>query len=145
MKKIWIFVLLVSVGYSCSRTAETTDEKVRFIFDKGALNFIASSYNPTQETMSMVYGNEQATDFLTGKQTPQVIVKVVRWKVQDSPSYFGSKVNGELLSVESLTTDTHGTLAYGIDFGKLNERASKERRIQAISSFKPVQFPSASN
>lgn len=145
MKKIWIFVLLASFSYSCSPTAETRDDKVRFVFDKGALKFVASSYNPTLETMSIVYGNKQATAFLTDGQAPQAVVKVVRWKVQDSPSYFGSKVNGELLSVETLTTDTIGAITYGVDFGKLNDDSSKEKRIKAISSFKPVQFPSQSN
>jgi len=105
MKKILFKLLISSVIFaSCSKNAESDAGKIRFMFDAGDLMFITSSFNPEQQTMSALYGNQQAVSLLSSssKRQTRSSFKLVTYQMQDDPNYFGSKVNGELLLVETL-------------------------------------------
>jgi hypothetical protein len=144
MKKILLTALISSVIFaSCSKNAESDAGKIRFMFDAGDLGFISSSYSPEQQTMSALYGNQQAISLLSSfnKRQPRSSFKLVTYQMQDDPNYFGSKVNGELLRVETLKTDTEGNLEYGIEFGKRPSGQSEDQRIANILDHEAVKFP----
>ncbi|WP_312335764.1 hypothetical protein [Sphingobacterium sp.] len=144
MKKILFILLLNSLMFaSCSKKAESDAGEIRFMFDAGDLRFISSSFNPIQQTMSALYGNQQAVVLLSGfnKRLPHSSFKLVTYQMQADPNYFGSKVNGELLSVETLKTDIKGNLEYEIEFGKMPSSQNKGQRIANILDHEPVKFP----
>jgi len=144
MKKILFKLLISSVIFaSCSKNAESDAGKIRFMFDAGDLIFITSSFNAEQQTMSALYGNQQAVSLLSSssKRQTRSSFKLVTYQMQDDPNYFGSKVNGELLLVETLKTDTKGNLEYGIEFGKMPSGQNKDQRIANFLDHEAVKFP----
>lgn len=144
MKKMLSILLLTSIIFgSCTKSNEHETGKIRFMFDAGDLQFISSSFNPDQQTMSALYGNQQAIEILTGsnKRLPGSAFKQVTYRMQDDPNYFGSKVNGELLCVETVKTDPKGNLTYGVEFGKTASDESKEQRMLHILNQEPIKFP----
>ncbi|WP_324755655.1 hypothetical protein [Sphingobacterium thalpophilum] len=144
MKKLLSILLLTSVLFgSCTKNNKHETAKIRFMFDAGDLQFISSSFNPDQQTMSALYGNQQAIKLLTGsnKRLPGSALKQATYKVQDDPNYFGSKVNGELLRVETLETDAKGNLRYHIEFGSISSDESQQQRMAHILDQEPIEFP----
>lgn len=143
MKKILYILLFSSLIFgSCAKNPEKETGKIRFIFDPGSLKFISSSFNPNLQTMSALYGNQQGISALeTDKKTTGIDLKLVTYEMQDDPNYFGSKVNGELVSVETIKTDQMGNLEYGIEFGKVSYDESSDQRIKSILDYQPLKFP----
>lgn len=143
MKKTLYILLFSSLIFgSCAKNPKKETERIRFMFDPGSLKFISSSFNPNLQTMSALYGNQQGISVLgTEKKITGVDLKFVTYKMQDDPNYFGSKVNGELVSVETIKTDQMGNLEYGIEFGKLSSDQSKDQRIRSILDHQPIKFP----
>ncbi|WP_336828538.1 hypothetical protein [Sphingobacterium multivorum] len=143
MKKVLSIVLLTSLIFgSCTKNPEKETGKIRFMFDPGSLKFISSSFNPNLQTMSALYGNQKGISALeTKKGIIGVDLKLVTYKMQDDPNYFGSKVNGELLSVETVKTDQMGNLKYGIEFGKVSSNESSRQRINSILEYQPLKLP----
>ncbi|ROI06599.1 hypothetical protein EGI16_01445 [Chryseobacterium sp. G0240] len=143
MKKIVSMLLLSSLIFgSCTQNPEKETGKVRFMFDPGDLKFISSSFNPDLQTMSALYGNNDALSLLADPkhEQQQASLKLVTYKMQDDPNYFGSKVNGELISVEHISTGRNGKLEYRILFGQTPTSDSKEHRISLILDYEPVRF-----
>ncbi|MDR2270302.1 MAG: hypothetical protein LBF27_05285 [Sphingobacterium sp.] len=143
MKKILYILLFSSLIFgSCAKNPEKETGKIRFMFDPGSLKFISSSFNPNLQTMSALYGNQQGISALeTDKKTTGIDLKLVTYEMQDDPNYFGSKVNGELVSVETIKTDQMGNLEYGIEFGKVSSDESSDQRIKSILDYQPLKFP----
>lgn len=143
MKKILYILLFSSLIFgSCAKNPEKETGKIRFMFDPGSLKFISSSFNPNLQTMSALYGNQQGISALeTDKKTTGIDLKLVTYEMQDDPNYFGSKVNGELVSVETIKTDQMGNLEYGIEFGKVSYDESSDQRIKSILDYQPLKFP----
>jgi hypothetical protein len=143
MKKILSILLFSSIIFgSCTKNPEKETEKIRFMFDPGSLKFISSSFNLNLQTMSALYGNQQGISALgTDKKTTGVDLKLVTYEMQDDPNYFGSKVHGERVSVETIKTDQMGNLKYGIEFGKVSSDESSEQRIRSILDHQPLKFP----
>ncbi|MCL8538520.1 hypothetical protein M9991_16760 [Chryseobacterium gallinarum] len=143
MKKVLSIVLLTSLIFgSCAKNPEKETGKIRFIFDPGNLKFISSSFNPNLQTMSALYGNQKGISALGTKQgIIGVDLKLVTYKMQDDPNYFGSKVNGELLSVETVKTDQMGNLKYGIEFGRVSSNESSKQRMSSILEYQPIKLP----
>src|SRR5690606_35709035 len=99
-------ILLLSgfIIAACGPNSEKKTDKVRFMFDPGTLQFISASFHTEQQTMSALYGNPAAIALLSDPEHPrqQVSLKLVTYRMQDNPQYFGAKINGELIRVESI-------------------------------------------
>ena len=144
MKKFLSILLLSSLIFgACAKMPEKESGKIRFIFDPGDLKFISSSFNPGQQTISALYGNQQAVSLLSGysKRQPGSFFKLVTYQIQDDPNYFGSKVNGPLLRIEAVTVNPEGNLEYGLEFGKMPSGQSKDQRVAIVLDQEPVKFP----
>ena len=129
------------------KNEKTNGENVRLVFDPGSLKFIASSLNKKKETMSALYGNNQALQSLSKKSNqpePGTKMKLVTWKYHENPQYVGGTITGELLSVETVETAPTGTTSYRKDISSQEENdqsANKEQRIQYMLSYEPVVMP----
>ena len=150
MKKILSILLLTGIVMTaCNPTSDRKADKVRFLFDPGTLQFISASLNTErqtdteQQTMSALYGNPAAITLLldTGHPRKQISLKLVTYRMQDNPQYFGGKINGQLIRVESLKGDQNGKLSYEIEYGEIPEGQSKAQRIANLLDNEPVKFP----
>ena len=145
MKKKLLILLTGGILLSACKQKHSNNEQVRIVFDAGNLKFIASSLNPKQETMSALYGNDIANRLLSaGDSLPQpggAVIKLVTWRLHDDPQYFGSSINGELLSVETVSIAADDTPSYRLDHGSLPQPVQQDERIRYIMGYKPVQFP----
>ncbi|MFZ4929247.1 hypothetical protein [Chryseobacterium sp. Mn2064] len=130
---------------SCNQEKNHQDQElVRAVFDPGNLKFISTSLNPKKETMSALYGNEKAVESLskeTGKPEEGTLMKLVTWRYHDNPQYFGGKITGELVSIETVQTDSKGNTTYNIEDDVKNTVPDKEERIQYFMSYHPVSRP----
>ncbi|PWN72011.1 hypothetical protein C1631_005205 [Chryseobacterium phosphatilyticum] len=147
MKSILLILLASCISLvSCSKENNNDNGLVRVVFDPGNLKFISTSLNPRKETMSALYGNQEALKSLSTQDTkPQngSIMKLVTWRYHDNPQYFGGKITGELVSVETILADNEGNISYDI---KNNEAAESkqhrpEERVQYFMSYQPVKRP----
>lgn len=139
-----IYLLLIAAFFTACKNARPSNDQARIVFDAGSLRFIASSLNPKQETMSALYGNDSALQSLAngGHQAAAgTVMKLVTWRFHDNPQYFGSKINGELLSVEIIQADSRDSVTYRLDFGTLQRPAPQAERIAHIMGYKSVQIP----
>lgn len=135
----FFLLLLIAAAFTACKNEAPVNNQARIVFDAGDLHFIASSLNPKLETMSAVYGNDSALQSLAKgdhQPTAGAVLKLVTWRYHDNPQYFGGKINGELLSVETLQAGN-----WQLDFGALQRPASPAERISYIMSYQPVQIP----
>ncbi|NML38704.1 cytochrome P460 family protein [Chitinophaga sp. G-6-1-13] len=138
-----LYLLLTVAFFTACKNERSTHDQARIVFEPGDLQFIASSLNPKLETMSVLYGNDSALQSLAKGNHPAAgtVMKLVTWRYHDNPQYFGSKINGELLSVETVQAGSHDSIAYRLDFGTLQRPATQAERITYIMRYKPVQIP----
>lgn len=86
------------------------------IFDDQGLHVITSFHNDRTRTISVLYGNDDAFahagkeraahtpgEATPGVPTPGEVFKLVTWDLKQNPLWFGSNINGGLLSVETVT------------------------------------------
>jgi len=143
MKNILYFVLFISCMTSCNQHQLMNEEQIRFVFAPQGLHFISTSMNKELKTISAIYGNEIAISLLENNlhNPADALLKCVTYRLQDSPAYFGSQVNGELLSVETLTKHANGKDKYNIDFGEVPGKQAPAERIKSILNTRLVNFP----
>ncbi len=146
MKKIVLIIISICALFTACKIDEPDKDLKRIVFDPGNLKFISTSLNPTKETSPALYGNQQALESLTQENHQpkhNAEFKLVTWKYHENPQYTGGTIIGELLSVETLTTDKNGKISYRIQNSSEKERkpADQEERIQYIMSYQPVTRP----
>lgn len=146
MKKILLIIVSICALFTACKIDEPDKDLHRVIFDPGNLKFISTSLNTTKETSSALYGNQEAVQSLqseTEQPKPDSELKLVTWKYHENPQYIGGTITGELLSVETLTTDKNGKIFYQFKNNSKTENnpSNKEEKIQYIMSYKPVVRP----
>ncbi|MCE3074738.1 hypothetical protein [Chryseobacterium gwangjuense] len=146
MKKIFLIIVSICALFTACKIDEPDKDLKRIVFDPGNLQFISTSLNPTKETSSALYGNQEALKSLTTEsQQPNSNseFKLVTWKYHENPQYIGGTITGELLSIETLTVDKNGNISYKRKNSSEKEKIqqNQEERIQYILSYKPVIRP----
>lgn len=146
MKKIVLIIISICALFTACKIDEPDKDLKRIVFDPGNLNFISTSLNPTKETSSALYGNQEALESLTQENHQpkhNAQFKLVTWKYHENPQYIGGTITGELLSIETLSIDKNGNISYKIQNSSEKEKIQqkKEERIQYILSYKPVVRP----
>lgn len=146
MKKILFIIMSVCALFTACKIDEPDKDLKRIVFDPGDLKFISNSLNPKKETMSALYGNQEALQSLaTENNQPKANseFKLVTWKYHENPQYIGGTVTGELLSVETIHSDKNGTISYQLkdQVRTENNPSNKEERIKYFMSYKPVVRP----
>ncbi len=113
----------------------------RKMFDAGGLQVITSFANSKQQTMSVIYGNAAAQYYTRSGQDTDAegaLFRLVVHRQADNKFWYGSHINGALLSVESIS-GTAGNWFYKQEYGKT--AATSGTRIAYILSHKPSVFP----
>ena len=146
MKKIVFIIMSVCALFTACKIDEPDKDLKRVVFDPGNLKFITNSLNPKKETMSALYGNQEALESLTGENNQPKAnseFKLVTWKYHDNPQYIGGTITGELLSTETLQTDKNGKITYQFkdNLKTENNPSNKEERIKYFMSYKPTVRP----
>lgn len=101
---------------------------------------ITSLINHRDSTMSTLYGNEQAGKMLSkavqaNDTDPEFTL--VTWHQQEDPHWFGALIPGDLLSVETVHTNTAGNKSTyqkynGKNLVKVTDTAGQSSRIRFI-------------
>lgn len=146
MKKILLIIVSICAIFTACKIDEPDKDLKRIVFDPGNLQFISTSLNPTKETSSALYGNQEALKTLTRdnhQPQPNSEFKLVTWKYHENPQYIGGIITGELLSIETLTVDKNGNISYKIQNSSEKEKnqQSQEERKQYILNYKPAIRP----
>lgn len=146
MKKIVFIIMSVCALFTACKIDEPDKDLKRIVFDPGNLKFITNSLNPKKETMSALYGNQEALESLTNENNQLKAnseFKLVTWKYHDNPQYIGGTITGELLSTETLQTDKNGKITYQFknNLRTENNPSNKEERIKYFMNYKPVVRP----
>lgn len=146
MKKILFIIMSLCALFTACKIDEPDKDLKRIVFDPGDLKFISNSLNPKKETMSALYGNQEALQSLaTENNQPKANseFKLVTWKYHENPQYIGGTITGELLSVETMHSDKNGTISYQLkdQVRTENNPSNKEERIKYFMSYKPVVRP----
>ncbi|MGN7784917.1 hypothetical protein ACTJIJ_10330 [Niabella sp. 22666] len=146
MKRIFYLSIIVSALLTACTSGEADHQLKRIVFDAGGLNFIAASLNPGKETMSALYGNQEAILLLlqeNKENEAKAEFKLATFKYHENPQYTGGTITGELISIETLQADKQGKMYYhftdssGLEKGPQDEK----ERIQYILGYKPVSRP----
>jgi len=146
MKKILLIIVSICALFTACKIDEPDKDLHRVVFDPGNLKFISTSLNIIKETSSALYGNQEALQSLASDASlphPNSEFKLATWKYHENPQYTGGTITGELLSIETVTTDQNGKISYRIqNFSeKQNIPSNQEERIKYIMSYKPVIRP----
>src|SRR5688500_8844871 len=102
MKTIIFTTLSIAVMMTACQQAPD-DTRTRIVYDAGDQRVITHSVNKKLETMSILYGNASAYNAALagdGRHQAGERYTLVTWQYHENPLWYGSKVNGELLSVE---------------------------------------------
>ncbi|HVI45371.1 MAG TPA: hypothetical protein VM802_10890 [Chitinophaga sp.] len=151
MKAIILTTLSIAImTTACRQAADKTH--TRIVYDAGARRVITHAVNKKLETMSILYGNASAYNTaLAGNGLHQAneLYTFVTWRYHENPLWYGSKVNGELLSVEHLRIispdDAPAQMDYQVESGEVlpvNGRLlSREERIRYLLEYHPSIMP----
>lgn len=148
-------LLLPGVVLLCFLSCKSTGEKneyTRIVFDSDGLRVVSSAVNKKLETMSVLYGNNAGYKTLLDSGSNHSfgeIYKFVTWQYHDNPSYYGSKINGELLSVETISIQPglRGAIKinYRVERGTImpvnGVVLNEQERISYILAYKPAFLP----
>jgi len=148
MKSMFLFIVSCTVLLmaACNNGGKTRAYR-RIVFNAAGLQVLSSSVNKKLETMSLLYGNSEACQTLIESDIPDSggVFKFVTWQYHDNPFFYGSKINGELLSVESIGIQGNGLIDYEIEKGDplpVNGiKLSRQERIKYILGHKQSQLP----
>lgn len=159
MKSAYLFIPALIIFLSgCSQkdntslinTAASLPES--FNFNQMGLKVINSSTNPKKETMSTLYGNDQALAAYKGNggTQPGEVIALVTWKQQEDDHWFGAKIPGKLLALELIKTKAgqpanHPEIVYqrfeGSKLTLNNDTAGRSKSIAYILSQQPSILP----
>lgn len=154
--------LLSIMGCSPKNESESVNREAslpaNFGFNKMGLTAITSSINHNRNTMSTLYGNslaiadlkkntnvkEGVSEHLEGSER---VLVLVTWLQKEDPYWYGAKIPGKLISIETLKSNhvlyERKGLRYLLHDGRGIKNSKKESaiRIDSILSMKPALFP----
>ena len=111
---------------------------------------ITTFINKRDSTMSTLYGNDQAGKIAAKQAQPgdsDASFTLVTWHQQDDPHWFGARIPGDLISVETVQTGTaeNKLINYqkysGKNLVKLADTVGRSSRIHFILSQNPSIIP----
>jgi hypothetical protein len=152
MKTYILHILGASLAIALLNGCANDSKKVilrEFEFNDSGLKVITSSVNEKAGTMSILYGNEPALNYSikgNGDHVTGEVFKQVTYKQQAHEFWYGSRINGALLQVETINTIKHGASVipvYAVQYyGSSTVRAEdRSARIKFILGQKGSVFP----
>lgn len=111
------------------------------IFDDHGLHLVTSFHNDRTHTISVLYGNDKALAN-AGRQrdahTPGEVFKLVTWDLKQNPLWFGSNMNGNVQSVETVTVSA-GEAGPVIGYEK-DDSSQKSAKNAVLSNAERISF-----
>lgn len=137
---------LLAAACGCTEAPALSPED---IYNSEGLAVITSSFNTRQQTMSTLYGNAMALKAATGNiHQPGEEYRLVTWRQQSHPFWFGSNKNGPVMTVERVSVkasaDGEPRAGYELVQGRpedLPGGADGEKRMGFIFAQKLSAFP----
>ncbi|WP_346315901.1 hypothetical protein [Chitinophaga sp. YIM B06452] len=138
-------VLFVLLATACSREKAPAPAP-EDIYNSEGLTVITSSFNSSRQTMSTLYGNAAALKAAGDSiHQPGEDYRLVTWKQQSHPLWFGSNKNGAVTTVERITITVAADGKPGIDYelvqGKPADLPGRKERAKFILAQRPSVFP----
>lgn len=152
MTRNLILSALISIAiFGCNKSKDLSPAP-ETIFDEPGMHVVTSIFNQRRETISVLYGNNQALLHAGLDQSEHVAgeeFKLVTWGLKPNPLWFGSNINGPLHSVETVKIIADTNNAARIDYGVENrneetakiEPADRDERINFIFAQRASVFP----
>lgn len=154
LKRIGYILLTVPLSLYLQACADKTDFQLspEDLYDSGDLCVITSWFNDKHQTISVLYGNEQAaTAPLADIQIHHVGEQytLVTWYQKGNPLWFGGQISGHIALVEkvSITTSASGDIEprYTVSFHEGADSVSgtirEEARINYILTRRKAEHP----
>ncbi|MBO9638153.1 MAG: hypothetical protein J7576_08295 [Siphonobacter aquaeclarae] len=136
MKKFLIAAALAAT--SCTQQPQP----VRDFFDAGNLTVITAFANTHQKTMALLFGNTAAgRSARAGYRHPEpgAVFRLAIFEQTDNQNWYGSRINGAVRSVESVSVVAGGRLIYRLEQGSAPGKPTA--RIAVIFAHRPAVFP----
>jgi hypothetical protein len=115
----------------------------RKMFDAGDLEVIAPSMNKTQGTVSILYGNKAARlstlDSGNGHR-PGEFYTLATWEQVNDPHWYGSNINGQLKSVETVSVFSASDGGVSVDYKLVKGSGPKDARGHTIDPQDRIGF-----
>jgi hypothetical protein len=118
--------------FNCHKIADKNDYVFNLppdpnFYDAGGLKVLSVFANRTRQTMSILYGNAAARQFVVKGDTAHAageLYRLVTYRQTDNKYWYGSYINGPVLSVESWTPDANAE-----SLARINELLSHQSAI----------------
>lgn len=144
--RVILFLIIAATAFTGCSTAKKDIPVIRpYVFNDSGLHVITTIINEKAGAVAILYGNNAAVDYHTNhlaSHQPAEQYTLVTYREQDNRFWFGSYINGELLSVE--TVDMH-PLANGqqpdYSIQTYNGNAATENNAAARTTFITTQDP----
>ncbi|WP_439581612.1 hypothetical protein [Dyadobacter bucti] len=144
-------IALALLMLSCDdrNTAQLAPE---YLYNAGNQKVIKSIINNKKGTIAMLYGNDVAVQSASDSMSKPNIganYTLVTWKQKPMPQWYGTKMNGEIYSVEHLKVVQRNATQFAFDYdfqtGKGYQpgdgRPEEQQRIKFITSQRAAVFP----
>lgn len=95
------FALAAAALMSCSHAQQQLPAIRPYQFNDSGYQVITTVINEKANSVAILYGNKAAMNVPAGQDTA-AIYKLVTYREQDNQFWYGSYINGELLSVETV-------------------------------------------
>lgn len=150
--KTYLFRLLSTLVLISNGCTPAANKKVTIRapgFNSGKLKVVTTYVNEKFNIMSTLYGNEPAVKYSSKEKLQHVageVFKLVTFEQQDHEFWYGSKINGALLRVETVRTEQQkeGVIpVYTIEYygASKSDQLDENARIKFILEQKPSLFP----
>jgi hypothetical protein len=150
MKNRVLLIAFFITTVGCGRSSNKRPEQ-REMFDAGHQEVIACWANQSEETMSILFGNNAAIEAMQvgiSKHQAGEVYTLVKWHQLANPHWYGSNINGRIKIVETVKFSHSPSGVVVPKYTLFNEIAGipdknvyDEKRINFIVNQKPSLFP----
>jgi hypothetical protein len=151
MKRISDILLAVSLSLYLPGCGEKNNFRLspEDLYNSGELQVITSWFNDKHQTISVLYGNEQAMQATDSIHNAGEQYTLVTWHQQGNPLWFGGQINGRIARVEQVNitasaqgnTETKYSVPYQERADSIPNIAWEEKRITYILTRRKVSHP----
>ncbi|KAA0991988.1 hypothetical protein [Dyadobacter aurulentus] len=144
-----ISLALLTLSCDDRNTAHLAPE---YLYDAGNQRVIKSIINNKRGTIAVLYGNDPALQSASGSLSKPDIgaqYTLVTWKQKPMPQWYGTHMNGEIYSIETVKVvqgnNSEPTFDYDFETGKSfkpgDRQPEKSQRVSFITGQRAAIFP----
>ncbi|MCF0063801.1 hypothetical protein MUK70_00475 [Dyadobacter chenwenxiniae] len=149
---ISLYIIALALFIMSCDDHNTANLAPEYLYDAGNQKVIKSILNNKKGTIAMLYGNDlalQSAHDSLPKPNIGAHYTLVTWKQKPMPQWYGTNMNGEIYSIETLKivkrNKTELTFDYEFQIGKgykpADWQSEKSQRISFITSQRAAIFP----